>query len=324
MRRRLGVASLGVVDSVAGLLDGPRARGAFLLRSRLAAPWSILVADEAPLSLVTVVSGSADLLPSGADPVHLRPGDVALLTGPAAYVVADSTSTPPQVRIGPGQECEALVQPAVMRELGVRTWGNDLDGETELVTGTYVVEGEVSRRLLGALPPAMVVRREERTDPLVDLLAEEVGRDLPGQEAVLDRLLDLHLVAVLRAEFARPADGTPRWYRATGDAVVGKALRLLQESPEQPWTVATLARACGASRAALARRFAELVGEPPMAFLTAWRLSLAADLLLEPASTLDAVARRVGYGSGYALSAAFTRERGQSPAQWRQAARSTA
>ena len=138
--------------------------------------------------------------------------------------------------------------------------------------------------------------------------------DQPGQEAVLDRLLDLLLIAVLRAWFARPEAEAPGWYRAHADPVVGPALRLLHNAPEHPWTLAELAAACGASRAALARRFSELVGEPPMAFLTGWRIALAADLLLEPGATVGSVAPQVGYGSPYALSTAFKRVRGISPA----------
>ena len=149
--------------------------------------------------------------------------------------------------------------------------------------------------------------------PLVPLLGAEIGRDSPGQEAVLDRLLDLLLIAVLRAWFARPDAAAPGWYRANADPVVGPALRLLHHEPARPWTVAALAAETGVSRAALARRFTELVGEPPMAFLTGWRLALAADLLRDPDATLGAVARQVGYGSPYALSTAFKRVRGVSP-----------
>jgi AraC-like DNA-binding protein len=94
---------------------------------------------------------------------------------------------------------------------------------------------------------------------------------------------------------------------------------MLQNNPEQSWTVATLAGQVGVSRATLARRFTDLVGEPPMAFLTAWRLALAADLLREPDTTIAATARQVGYSSAFALSAAFKRSRGVSPKQHRAA-----
>ena len=95
--------------------------------------------------------------------------------------------------------------------------------------------------------------------------------------------------------------------------MVGRALRLIHDDPARPWTVADLAAEAGASRAALARRFTELVGEPPMTFLTDWRLSLAADLLLEPDATIGSVAHQVGYSTPFALSTAFKRVRGISP-----------
>jgi AraC-like DNA-binding protein len=297
------------MDAVAGLLDGPRARGAFLLRSTLTAPWALRIEDEAPLTLIAVVRGTAWV-----EDVQLHAGDVAIVRGPDHYTVADDPVTAPQAVIGTDQRCRTPdgQELKLMQHLGVRTWGNDPDGETVMLTGTYPLEGEVSGRLLRALPPLLTLRGDRA---LVGLLAAEIVKDEPGQEAVLDRLLDLLLIATLRAWFAR-ADA-PGWYRAYSDPVVGPALRALHDEPAHPWTVAELARTAGVSRAALARRFNELVGEPPMSFLTGWRIALAADLLLEPGATIGSVAARVGYGSPFALSTAFKRVRGVSPAQFR-------
>jgi len=310
------------VDALAGLLDGPRAREAFVLRSLLDPPWSLRIQDRAPLTIVAVLRGGGFVLPEGGEPRPLRRGDVAVLRGPEPYTVADDPATPPHVIIHPGQRCTTVDGRDVAQamELGVRTWGTSRDGATMMVTGTYEQAGEVGGRLLDALPPLLVLRADELggvDTPLVPLLADEAARDAPGQEAVLDRLLDLLVIAVLRAWFARPDAKAPAWYRAQGDPVVGTALRMLQNSPAHPWTVASLAREVGVSRAALARRFNELVGEPPMKFLTDWRLTLAADLMLEPGATLGSVAAEVGYASPYALSAAFKRVRGISPKQHR-------
>jgi AraC-like DNA-binding protein len=310
------------MDAVAGLLDGPRARGAFLLRSQLEPPWSMRIADEAPLCLVAVTLGDAWLLPEEGEAQLLRPGDVAVIRGPDPYVLADAPGTEPQVIVLPGNRC---VTPdghdvPLMSYMGVRTWGNSPAGTTVMLNGTYELEGDVSRRLLGALPPLLVLPNDEWESPLLGLLAEEIVKDEPGQEAVLDRLLDLLLIAVLRAWFARPEGQAPRWYRAYSDPVVGKALGLIHNDPAHPWTVAELAAEAGVSRAALARRFTELVGEPPMTFLTEWRLSLAADLLLEPGATIGSVAYQVGYGTPFALSTAFKRVRGISPRQHKLAA----
>jgi AraC-like DNA-binding protein len=310
------------VDSIGGLLDSPRARDAFLLRSRLRPPWSLRIVDEAPLSVAAVVRGSMWVLPVDGDPVRLGEGDVAVFRGPDPYVCADDPATEPQVEIHPGQVCRTPDGREVMpmSDLGIRLWGNDLEGPTELVTGTYQVHTEVSRRLLATLPPLVVLTADALGTPLVGHHADEVVKDEPGQEAVLDRLLDLLLVATLRAWYARPDADAPGWYRANGDPVVGPALRLLHHRPADPWTVESLAAATGVSRAALARRFTTLVGEPPMAFLTGWRLTLAADLLREPGATVEAVARQVGYGSSFALSTAFKRVRGVTPREHRAAA----
>ncbi len=307
------------MDAVAGLLDGPRARGAFLLRSTMDPPWSLRVQDEAPLTLVAIVRGAAWIIPEDRAAVRLGRGDVAIVLGPQPYTVADDPATRPQAIIHPGQRCttpdgEDLGR---MQDLGVRQWGNAPDGATVLVTGTYHLEGEISRRLLRALPPLLVLRDDDWDSPLVGLLADEIVKDDPGQEAVLDRLLDLLLIAVLRAWFARPEAEAPAWYRAYGDPIVGPALRALHHDPAHPWTVASLASAAGVSRASLARRFHDVVGEPPMAFLTDWRIALAADLLLEPGATVGSVAAQVGYGSPFALSTAFKRVRGISPAEHR-------
>jgi hypothetical protein len=154
------------VDAVAGLLDGPRAHGAFLLRSRMSAPWSLRIEDEAPLTVVAVVRGYVWLDvdgpaggSAGGTANRIGRGDVAVLRGPTPYTVSDEPGRPPQAVIRPGQICAAPdgVEQTVMSDLGIRTWGNDVDGETEMLTGTYPVPREVSQRLLRALPPALVL-----------------------------------------------------------------------------------------------------------------------------------------------------------------------
>jgi AraC-like DNA-binding protein len=285
-------------------------------------PWSVRIEDQAPLSVVSVVRGQAWVIPRDEAPVQLGAGSVAVLRGPDPYSFADDPTTAAQVVIHPGQHCttpdgQDLAQ---AMDLGVRSWGNSLAGSTLMLIGTYERHSEIGQHLLSVLPHLLVMPADAWDSPLLPVLAEEIVKDEPGQTAVLDRLVDLLLVAVLRAWFSHHQAQAPGWYRAQGDPVVGRALRMLQNNPAQPWTVATLAGEIGVSRAALARRFAELVGEPPMTFLTAWRLTLAADLLREPGATIGAVARQVGYSSPFALSAAFKRVRGVSPKQYRAAA----
>jgi AraC-like DNA-binding protein len=310
------------MDAVCGFLQGPRARSAFVLRSILEPPWSLRIQDEAPLTLVAVVRGDAWIVPDDGPPARLGPGDLALVRGPDHYTVADDVATPPQIVIHPGQQCTTLDGDSVAEamHLGVRTWGTSIEGSTILLTGTYQTDGEISRRLVDALPQLAVLRTDQWESPLIPLLANEIVKEEPGQQVMLDRLLDLLLVAALRAWFGRPEGHPPAWYEANGDPVVGPALRLMQNDPAHPWTVGSLAATVGVSRASLARRFHELVGEPPMAFLTNWRMALAADLLREPAATVGGVARRVGYSSPFTFSTAFKRIYGLAPRNYRDAA----
>ncbi|WP_030205761.1 AraC family transcriptional regulator [Streptomyces sp. NRRL S-87] len=310
------------MDTLTGLLDGPKARGAFLLKSVFDPGWSLRIEDRAPISVITLVRGTGWVVPDGGDPVPLGPGDVALARGPEPYTLTDTPGLAPHITVGPDQRCHTAEGADVSESmsLGVRTWGSAHPGADAavLLSGTYLAPGEIGRRLLDALPPLLVRSVDTADRTLVRLLGEEIDKDRPGQELVLDRLLDLLLIGVLRGWLGDPGSGSPSWYRAYGDPVVGPALRLLHQEPAYGWTVAALAARAGVSRAALARRFTEVVGEPPMAYLTGWRLALAADLLrAEPDATLAHVAHRVGYGSPFALSAAFKRIRGTSPQEFR-------
>ncbi|MFV8048844.1 AraC family transcriptional regulator [Mycobacterium sp. 48b] len=305
------------MDALVGLLDGVRARGAFVLRLRMDPPWSLAIRDEAPLALICQTRGDAVIVGTRSGTFRLGPGDVALTRGTENYVFADDPATQPSVVINPGQRCTTLSGEDLHFEmsLGLRSWGNSATGTSESIVCAYEGRSEVSARLLDALPVLLVLRAHEWDTPLVDLLSIEAGRDGPGQEAYLDRLLDLLLIGVLRTWFDH--GNAPSWWQAEQDPVVGPALKLIYNNPAHPWTVANLAAAVGCSRAVFARRFTDQVGEPPIAFLTGWRLALAADLLRGTEATIAAVARQVGYSTPFALSSAFKRSYGISPNEHR-------
>ncbi|MFB7369343.1 cupin domain-containing protein [Streptomyces sp. NPDC056222] len=325
------------MDALASLLYEVRSDGALFSRNVLTPPWSIRFADRRPITLVTMLRGSGWVLPgdgSGdatpdaspdAAPVALEQGDVAIVVGSEPFSFADSAESqaPPLYVLAGPDRCTTADGEEISEDivLGMRTCGNSLDGPTVLLTGSYQVGGRVSERLLSALPRVLVVRNDGRPGPILDLTAEEVSRDEPGQQAVLDRLLDLLLLSTLREWFTRPEADPPGWYRALGDPVAGRALRLIHDRPARPWTVAALAEETGVSRATFARRFGDLVGEPPMAYLTGWRLALAADLLARTEATVESIARQVGYGSAFGLSVAFHRVYGTRPTEHRAAAR---
>lgn len=309
------------MDVLTSLLHEVRAAGALFGRTMVSAPWAVRFADQAPLTLLTMIRGSGWVVPERSAPVPLKPRELAVVSGPAEFTVTDdpARATPPAYVVRGPDWCTAPDGSEVgdALRLGVRTCGERLDAPEVLLTGAYPVQGRVSHRLLGVLPPVLVVPDCGQTCPVLDLTVAEIERDAPGQQAVLDRLLDLLLLATLREWFTLPEAHAPAWYRAAGDPVVGPTLRLIHEQPARRWTVASLAGEVGTSRATFARRFRELLGQPPMAYLAEWRLCRAADLLEHSDATVDAIARQVGYANGYALSVAFARRCGTRPSQYR-------
>ena len=303
------------MDALGGVLDAPRARGAFALRTVMNSPWSLRILAESPLTLIAGVSGELWVVPDEGEPVLVGPADIAVTRAPEHYNVADSPTARPKVIIHPDQRCCDVEGNSVLEAMthGVRTWGNDPDGSTVFLVGAYEHLSDISDRLLRALPPLLVLSHADWESPLVPLLCDEVVKDDPGQAAVLDRLLDMLVTAVLKAWFARQDSRRPQWWRSQGDRIVDRALRIMHDKPAHPWTMNELAAEVGASRASLARRFHNLVGEPPMTFLKNWRMAMAADLLCQPDETVSTVAEKVGYATPYAFSAAFKRVRGLSP-----------
>jgi AraC-like DNA-binding protein len=282
-------------------------------------PWCLRIEDEAPLSIVAMIRGTACVvLDDDAGRAEVGPGDVMLCRGPTPYRVADGPDTPVGAIVRPGQVCVNVGESGTYERFGdaARTWGNAADGATMLVTGTYEHATHVSKRLLAALEPLTIVHRHEWNNPILDLLVDEVVSDAPGQTALLDRLLDVLCLTTVRAVFTRPGGSPPMWYAAAADPIVGPTLNLIHTQPTRPWTVASLGSAVGASRALVARRFRELVGEPPVTYLTRWRLDLAADHL-DVGMSVTQAATAVGYASPFAFSSAFKRHTGVSPSQYR-------
>ncbi|MYR06972.1 helix-turn-helix domain-containing protein [Gordonia sp. SID5947] len=308
------------MDALGSLLNGPRAQSPMMLRMAMSAPWAVRIEDTAPLTVVAVTRGTSTLTYDDGTRHPVTAGDVALIRGTHPYTMADDPAHPWVARIDANGDCfDPTGTHSVAQDMcfGVRSWGNcsdDSAADAIMLVGTYSI-GEVSQRLLDALGRFTTVPMLGH--PLVSLMEAEIVRDAPAQEAVLNRLLDLVLITGLRQSMDSGHARAAQWYRAHTDPVVGHALRLLHNNIDHQWTVAALASATGVSRAAMARRFTDLVGEPPMTYLTEWRLSLAADLLADPTRSLSSIARQIGYGSPFAFSAAFKRRRGMSPASFR-------
>jgi AraC-like DNA-binding protein len=294
------------VDVLQDYLAIARASGGVFARSVAQPPWGLRLPGTIPLAVHAVIQGRAWLWLDDPDaPLELAPGDVALVRGGPDHHIAHE----------PAATCLSPEQ-FLARHAGDEPTGDRR--ASVFLCGAYRFSGDVGRGLLEALPPILPLSAAA-DDPLHDiiaLLSRELAASAPGQQTVLDRLLDVLLVLAIRACFERSANA-PRWYRASADPRLSPALSAIHADAARPWTVPELAAVSGLSRAAFARSFQQALGQAPMQYLTEWRMTLARDHLRRGELTLGQIAELTGYASPYAFAAAFRRHHGRPPGQWR-------
>ena len=303
-----------VADIAADVVAATRRGTAFYARSRFRAPWGVRIPPGAQASVHVITIGACWLTPDGGQAVHLAQGDVVLVPSGLGHCLTDSPGRPalPMEDLvgGPLGETEP-------RELAIEGEGQ----LTGLLCGGYQLEPGLRHPLTAMLPPIVHIgagqARGTGLPAAVDLLCAESQRTDPGAPAVVTSLIDLLFVYLLRAWLAGrgPSDGG--WTAALYDPAIGGALALIHADPARPWTVAMLARAAGLSRATFTRRFTALTGQPPMAYVTSWRMTVAARILRGERGTLREVAVRVGYDSEFAFARAFKRATGYAPGRYR-------
>jgi len=304
------------VDVLTDVLTVSAVRGTVGAQIEAGADWGWWNAATPGAAIHAVTSGSAWLSVEG-ELSELVTGDVVLLPRGTAHVIASDPAA--AARTGPD-----AFDDYELRGTGRVRIGSG-PARTHVLCAHYSHDPAVSLPVLDILPDLTHVRAEDR-DPslagIVALLAREMTHPGAAGALVLNRLIDVLLVQLLRAWLAsQPALSGPSWLSALSDPLVGEALAALHAEPERAWTTAELAREISVSRATLARRFVSAVGTSPAAYLTRWRMDLAAQRLRDTAQPLDAVAASVGYTSPYAFSRAFRRAHAQSPGRYRAATR---
>lgn len=265
--------------------------------------WAVRRADSGRPFYAAVLEGGCRLAIDGEAGIVLREGDFVLI--PAAHAFTTTSLDPPR-RAAPSP---VEVAPGVFR-LG------DAEGppNVRMLVGHCVFASSDADLLVSLLPRYVHVRGAARLTTLLGLVNEETRADRPGRDVVLARLLEVVLIEALRAR-AGPA-APSGLVRGLADDRLAAALRLMHDRPTESWTVAALAREAGLSRSTFFERFRCAVGVAPMAYLLAWRMALAKDLLSREAIGMAEVAERVGYSSASTFSVAFARYVGRPPVRY--------
>jgi AraC-like DNA-binding protein len=315
------------MDILSRLLESVRFEGARFFHAELSAPWSLrsghgwsglrepLHGAERIVCLLYVAEGACTVrLADGSERHEVASGDLVLFPRDDDHALGSHLHVAALDADSLHATGDAGTSGAPFRYGG----GGDV---TRIVFGYLACGRDMMRTLLDPLPRLMRIPSADgqAASLLRELLrigACEAAAARPGSDSTLARLADLMFVDALR-RYAEtlPAEGRA-WFSGLRDARIGRALSLLHAEPRRPWTLAELARSVALSRSALADRFAALVGEPPMQYLTRWRLALAARAL-RAGEAIVRVAEHSGYESDAAFSRAFKREFGMPPATWR-------
>ncbi|MEI5996342.1 AraC family transcriptional regulator [Paraburkholderia bengalensis] len=319
------------MDAFSDVLRVVRLGGAVYLNADLTAPWCVvghvtpdlcgafLPRTERVVSYHLITEGScwAALVDDPTSAIRVDAGELLVVPQGEAHLMGSSLDLQP----APSDELVSKYLNTSPGEVMMLNYGGG--GEhTRLICGFLASDDSLTNPVLSALP--RIFKIDMRNDPQsawlessLKLAALEAAEWRVGSATVLARLSELLFVkAVQRCIETLPAD-RKGWLAGVGDRFVGRALAMLHAQPAYGWTVDELARKVGLSRSALAQRFTELLGQPPMQYLARWRLQIAAQALREGNQTLAVVAEQVGYESEAAFNRAFKREFGMPPASWR-------
>ena len=300
---KLSQSSKPVADPLSNVLNVLGARVTRRTRMEAAGEWALAFPATDRLKFVAVLRGTSWMLLPSREPQFMQAGDVCLL-GRTPYVVAsDPAQTPIDGQVFYGASgCDVA-----------RFGGDDTIG----IGGTVTFAADNADFLLEMLPDFLLV---SRTTPgsgaiatILNLMNDEIQRNRIGGEVVSSRLADVLLVEAIRAYASQSEQVAIGWFGALSDPRLGRVLHAIHEDVSRPWTVAGLASVAGMSRAAFSAAFTRRVGQPPLTYLRAWRLTIARAALARGDATVATIARKVGYESQSAFGHAFKREFGSPP-----------
>ncbi|MFI6317703.1 AraC family transcriptional regulator [Nonomuraea sp. NPDC050556] len=278
-------------------------------------PWGrVFPASPGSATFQVVLRGSCWLIPPGGAPIPLSVGDVVFLPHGDGYGLTDDPDGPLAASDCGPHEDPGLFTTATLGGTGAET--------VTLCCGYYLAPGR-THPTLAQLPEVIhlptTLGRHPELRATLELLAGEIDNPRLGADTLVTSLLDMVQLYILRAWYAEQAAAVTKtgWAAALADPAISRALDVIHRAPADHWTLESLASTAGLSRAGFARRFTTLVGRPPLAYVTWWRLMTAARMLRETDASVGEVASKIGYGSEFAFGNAFKREYGIAPGRYR-------
>jgi AraC-like DNA-binding protein len=315
------------MDAFSEILSGVKLNGAVFFSAEFSAPWgfstpasNMMAPELAPGAAHMVlyhflIEGEALVQLKDGPFIELRPGDVVIFPhGHPHNMTSLKGALAPFPNYGIGAKIKS-------RDLSPLHAGGGGD-TSRFVCGYMTCDPYLSRPILNGLPPVFRVNiRTDRSGHWLENsilhLVDEAASGRVGSEAMLAKLSEALFVDTLRRYVASLPEQQMGWLAGARDPIVGKSLGLLHSRVSDPWTIASLADEVGISRSALVERFTRYLSEPPMTYLTRWRLQLAARSLEGTSRGVAEIAAEVGYESEAAFNRAFKREFGQPPGRYR-------
>ncbi|HIK17918.1 MAG TPA: AraC family transcriptional regulator [Leptolyngbyaceae cyanobacterium M33_DOE_097] len=314
------------MDVLSDVLQVIRLSGGVRFRTEYSASWSIETPSPSKLAALLqapsqrivsfhiVAEGTCWVKLDGCPDQKLSKGDIIVFPYGSSHILSDQPGKSP-IPVGD------ILPPQPWLEIPVLKYGGG-GAPTQLVCGFLMCDELLFNPFLQSLPVLIHIPVfAEPTSPLLETgvhyIIQETLSDRPGSNCLLARLTELMFVEILRNQMQQIADHQISWLAALNDAIVSQVLNLLHARPEYNWTVTELANQVGVSRSTLATHFTQLLGQPPIQYLTQWRLQLAVNLLKSTDASIAKIAAQVGYESEAAFNRAFKRHLGVPPATWR-------
>lgn len=315
------------MDALSEVLKALKLNSGIFLEAEFTAPWCIdsapgrddirhILPDAEHVTLYHLLTEGRcrARIPGAGETVDLEVGDLIMFPHGDGHRMGSDLQLSPV-------PAETLVVPAASGGLARVDYGGG-GARTRFVCGFLECDSRLCKPLLDALPRMLKVPlgNGPAASWIIDTLrrgAAETHAPRAGTDAVLAKLSELLFVEAMRYYLESLSDGERGWFAGLRDPQISRVLTLMHAAPERAWTVDELGREAGLSRSSLSERFAVLIGEPPMQYLTRWRLALAGRALKERRDPVVRIAANVGYESEAAFNRAFKREFGLPPAAWR-------